>query len=266
MHNSERDSKSSEGGLFQLPSLPPWRTPRIQDERGQAQSQLQTYNQQHKNNYTTPLRKASPLLLFHSHQVQYIRDEQDIPDDDLDYENKQATAPQDNIEYNYSPLSDKLLLQQSKIGDFLHSERAAHCLVFHKCGHAKGIDEYRPDLDTGCGELEESGSDDESDSGNLLLYVPGCTKQDMNLLLNKDYISQRPNVRRIDEILNHEANALKRFWNGSDLTKVLERSNLHEQYLILKQEQKELAQVKATLQPDKAKSLKDKWSQLHSNI
>ncbi|QLG74532.1 hypothetical protein HG535_0G04150 [Zygotorulaspora mrakii] len=265
--NVTTERKSSDNALFQLPSLPTWRTPRIKTQQDHT-GDLST-SQHYKNSFTTPLRKPSSLLLYHSQQIE------PLPEDNravtnagsarLEYADLPERVSQNSdTEYDYSCLSDKPLLCQSKADCYLHSERAAHCLVFHKDGHPKGIDSHcRPDLNITCGEMDKPTTGDEDYSDSILLHVPGCTKQDMDFLLKRDYMSQRPNIRRIDEILNHEANALSRFWNDSELTKTLDRNHLHEQYLILQQERKELDLVKASLQPDTAKILKNKWSKLH---
>lgn len=249
------ESKPSESGLFQLPSLPPWKTPRCKNNQNQ---------QQNRNNYTTPLRKSSTLLVYHSQQEQQLQDEEDYQDSELNIQipSIKEEKVDGEMEYKYYALSEKALLRESKVRDFLHSERAVHCLIFHKNAHLDDMNTYRPDLERDCGELDDPDNTEEHRA--LLQSVPGCTKQDLNVLLNKDYMLQRPNVRRIDEILNHEVNALKRFWNDSELASTLERNHLHEQYVILQQEQKEIAHIKRTLQAQSGDSINDKYREICS--
>lgn len=243
-NGSKRESSSNlpiESPLFQLPSVPPWKTPKLQ----------RNSNPYSRYNSVTPLRRPSTLLINHLEQpppssgpadieVDAISDEKDVP--------REATPPIDETEYNYKPFCEKPLLRESKVESYLQAEKAAHCLVFHGSGHRQGTnDKYRPDTHLECGENEGNDQDMGANGGPLLLSVPGCSKHDLDHLLNKNHMRQRPNVRRIDEILNHEFNALRSFWGDSSLATTLERNHLHEQYLLLLQEQKEISQFKKLL-------------------
>ncbi|GAV53775.1 hypothetical protein ZYGR_0AK02770 [Zygosaccharomyces rouxii] len=230
-----------ESPLFQLPSVPPWRTPKLQ--KGS--------NPYSRYNSVTPLRRPSTLLIHHLEQppVSSGKEELEINtamnEDEI---SREPSSPVENTEYDYKPFCEKPLLRASKIDSYLQAERAAHCLIFHRSSHRHGInDKYRPDTDLECGEDEWEGQELNHDEAPLLLSVPGCSKHDLCQLLNKNHMRQRPNIRRIDEILNHEFNALKSFWGDSSLATSLDRNHLHEQYLLLMQEQKEIAKYKNLL-------------------
>ncbi|CDH15101.1 uncharacterized protein ZBAI_06888 [Zygosaccharomyces bailii ISA1307] len=243
------NSSSVDGSLFQLPTVPPWRTPKVKS----SQNPYSRYNS------VTPLRRPSTLLIHHLEQPAFSSAGAAV-----DQTEQQETVGQlslkDDAEYDFSPFSEKSLLRESKIEAFLQAERAAHCLIFHKGGHCNSdADKYRPDFDCDCedtdGEETKIHEYRYKDNGPLLLTVPGCSKHDLNQLLNKNHMRQRPNVRRIDEILNHEFNALKSFWGESELPTSLERNHLHEQYLLLQQEQKEIARYRTILRTQKVHSL-----------
>ncbi|KAH9200694.1 anaphase-promoting complex subunit 9-domain-containing protein [Zygosaccharomyces rouxii] len=230
-----------ESPLFQLPSVAPWRTPKLQ--KGS--------NPYSRYNSVTPLRRPSTLLIHHLEQAPVSSGKEELEIDTVLDENelsKEPSLPAEEAEYDYKPFSEKPLLRESKIESYLQAERAAHCLIFHTSGHIPGADDkYRPDAELECGEDEWEGQELNHDEGPLLLSVPGCSKHDLCQLLNKNHMRPRPNVRRIDEILNHEFNALKSFWGDSSLATTLDRNHLHEQYLLLMQEQKEIAQFKSLL-------------------
>lgn len=243
------DKGSVDSTLFQLPTVPPWRTPKVH-------SGQDPYN---RYNSVTPLRRPSTLLINHLEQSKLPSQDVDVEQLGEDENAKPLTADEE-FEYDYRPFSEKSLLRESKIEGFLQAERAAHCLIFHKCAHRNDSSEkYRPDLEYDCEDIDEQETqareNKNNDNGSLLLSVPGCSKHDLKQLLNKNHMRQRPNVRRIDEILNHEFNALKNFWGDSELANGLERNHLHEQYLLLQQEQREIAQYKTVLRTQKARSL-----------
>lgn len=241
----EEESGARSRPHFQLPSLPSWRTPKVDSAQ---------YNHGGKNNYATPLRRPSSLLVYHSHQNQNSQEDleqSEWKDGMLDI----LGARHDNeTEYDYQPLSGKPLLAESKIRGFLQSERAAHCLIFHKNGHVDDMNDYRPDVDWECGENDTV---QETDDGTALLQsVPGCSDDDLNLLLNKNFMSQRPNVRNLDEILSRKVNGLKRFWGNSDLTATLSRKHIHEQYRHLTDEWTMISLTKLRLKTLHSESLR----------
>lgn len=238
----KRDSNLPvESPLFQLPSVPPWKTPKLQKDS----------NPYSRYNSITPLRKPSTLLVHHLEQPSASSGKEEFEvgatlDENEIY--REASAPIEEAEYDYKPFCEKTLLRESKIDSYLQAERAAHCLIFHKSSHRHGSnDKYRPDADLECGEDEWEDKDLNHNEVPLLLSVPGCSKHDLCQLLNKNHMRQRPSVHRIDEILNHEFNTLKSFWGDSSLVTSLDRNHLHEQYLLLMQEQKEIAKFKSLL-------------------
>lgn len=216
----EEDSGKHGRSYFQLPSLPSWRTPKVEGSQ---------YTHANKSNYGTPLRRPGSLLVYHSQQNQNSQEDLQEPELKNDILDLMGREECDEAEYDYRPLSRKPLLSESKIRGYLQSERAAHCLIFHKNSHVDSMNDYRPDIDWECGELDPD-QEEEDDSGGLLQSVPGCSDDDLNLLLNKNLMSQRPNVRKYDEILSRKVNGLKRFWGNSDLTTTLSRKHIHEQY------------------------------------
>ncbi|QLQ82402.1 hypothetical protein HG537_0H01640 [Torulaspora globosa] len=224
---------------FQLPSLPSWRTPKVESSQ---------YNHSGKNHYTTPLRRPSSLLVYHSHQD---LEQPELKDGLLDILSARYGT---ETEYDYQPLSRKPLLGESKIRGFLQSERAAHCLIFHKNAHVDDTDSYRPDIDWECGETD---ADSEiGTTGSLLQSVPGCSDDELNLLLNRNFMSQRPNVRKYDEILSRKVNGLKRFWGDSDLTTTLSHKHIHEQYRHLTDEWTMISLTKLRLKSLHSESLR----------
>lgn len=131
--------------------------------------------------------------------------------DEVDYLNTLSHIEEEK-QYDYSPFCERNTLRESRIDSFLKAERAAHCLVFHKVGHLDGIDSYRPDIDIMCGE-EANKYDSANPEGNgsmLLESVPGCNKEDLERLSRREFVTNsKPNMRRLDDIINHETNALK---------------------------------------------------------
>lgn len=242
---ADEDSRNHNRSHFQLPSLPSWRTPRVEASQ---------YNHSGKNNYATPLRRPSSLLVYHSHQNQNLHEDLEQPelkDGLLDILSARYGS---ETEYDYQPLSRKPLLGESKIRGFLQSERAAHCLIFHKDGHADDMDSYRPDIDWECGEIDPD--PEIGGGGPLLQSVPGCSEDELNLLLNRNFMSQRPNVRKYDEILSRKVNGLKRFWGDSDLTTTLSRKHIHEQYRHLTDEWTMISLTKLRLKSLHSESLR----------
>ncbi|CAI4046038.1 anaphase promoting complex subunit 9 SKDI_12G1520 [Saccharomyces kudriavzevii IFO 1802] len=229
----------NESKLFQLPSLPPWRTPR--------------FNKVNLNNFTTPLRKRSTRVISNDSIpiTGEVLEEKDVDEaygmnmdvDEVDHLNSLSHIEEEKA-YDYSPFCERNTLRESKIDSFLQAERAAHCLVFHKEGHLDCMDTYRPDIDVMCGEMT-LGSDNPDSNGTMLLEsVPGCSKEDLGRLSRREFVaSSKPSMRRLDDIINHETNALSSFWNDSDLVSSLQSHHLHEEYLLLQEELKNICKT-----------------------
>ncbi|CUS25030.1 LAQU0S25e00320g1_1 [Lachancea quebecensis] len=130
---------SPEQPAFELPSLPPWRTPKI------------------KILHHTPSRGRSLL------------DESDIFGTPQESDQIKRVEKNPDI-YEYSPFCDKKLLANSKITQLLNSETATHCLVFHKDEHKSPKKKYRPDLNMDC--CDSSDEEDPQLNRSLLVSVP----------------------------------------------------------------------------------------------
>lgn len=257
-----QNGDKNEGKLFQLPSLPPWKTPR--------------FNKANFNNFTTPLRKRSTRVINDDSMpiTGEVLEERTADDlyginmdvDEVDYLNTLSHIEEEK-QYDYSPFCERNTLRESRIDSFLKAERAAHCLVFHKVGHLDGIDSYRPDIDIMCGE-EANKYDSANPEGNgsmLLESVPGCNKEDLERLSRREFVTNsKPNMRRLDDIINHETNALKSFWNDSGLVNSLQSHHLHEEYLLLQEELNNVYKIKCH---DRVpiESLRDKCRRHYSN-
>lgn len=203
---------SPEQPSFELPSLPPWRTPRI------------------KILNNTPLRRGPPA----------DANAFGTPDKDQAF-----MSEKDPDIYDYFPLSNKRLLTESRINQLLQSETAAHCLVFHKDKHDEQEPGYRPDLDIWC--CDSSDEEIPTSAEHILLSVPEAISRDTTLILARRDGLQRPNVRRADDLLQQETKALERFWDNTELTSTLNRHQMHDQFLILQQEQDEIEKSKREL-------------------
>ncbi|SCU86201.1 LANO_0C07074g1_1 [Lachancea nothofagi CBS 11611] len=194
---------SPEHPSFELPSLPPWRTPKI------------------KILHHTPSRGQSLL------------DDGDIFE--TPYEQKPPVAPNRGKNpdiYDYSPFSDKGLLTASKREQLLNSEAATHCLVFHKTKHKyPPRKSFRPDLDLWCcdSSADEAVNDNDINNDN----DDECGRLATATILPP---VERPNIRRFENNVSTEKTTLREFWNGSDVADVLERSQLRDICSILQQE------------------------------
>ncbi|CCE62259.1 hypothetical protein TPHA_0C01030 [Tetrapisispora phaffii CBS 4417] len=259
--NSEGDSSKHNTGrhTFQLPSLPPWKTPQYRKLKESGSSTL-----------STPLNRVDKKITRKGYNLESdMNNELGIEIDGSNQEHQSQknrryinssgfgisnNSEANSTEYDFQTFSLKFQLQETKKNNILRSERAAHCLVFHKSAHNYNKNEYRPDLYFDCGEnldkssnlLHMKSSQETYDESNALLLesLPGYTNSEIKKGSIKKLSLERPNVRRIEEILNHETNALNKFWDNSQLTESFERNQLHEHYLILKQEQEELKKIK----------------------
>lgn len=234
-HFPDDESSATDQGLFHLPSLPPWKTPKLKGP----------HHSSSKHHYATPLKGSASLLVYHSHEGN--ESQEDVRDSGLTdgILNIKGLKDHNDLDYDYKPLIRKPLIAESKLRDLLQSERAAHCLIFHKKGHASDITTYRPDLEWECSDYDDE--PDIDDNGSILQGIPGCSKEDVNYLINKNFMSQRPNVRKYDEILSRKVNGLKRFWGYSDLTSTLSRKHIHEQFRHLTDEMFIIAATKIDL-------------------
>lgn len=232
-------------GSFQLPSLPPWKTPRFK-----LSADI---------NLTTPLKRPTKGQSTGNNQAAVkpdgaVNQTLDIKNMDLSERDISEVLDVDVYEegeFNYQPFSTKTLLRESKIKNYLRAERAAHCLVFHEHEHEhkSDINNFRPDIDYNCGDstLENDFNADKYNGNSLIQSLPGIFKEELNESSGFGNSTTRPSIRRIDEVLNNEAMALKSFWNNSSLTSAFDRNHLHEEYLILQQEMNELDRVKDEL-------------------
>ncbi|CAI4046385.1 hypothetical protein N7582_003799 [Saccharomyces uvarum] len=257
-----QNGDKNESKLFQLPSLPPWRTPR--------------FNKVNFNNFTTPLRKRSTRIISNdpipiTDGVLEEKSGDDVYGMEMDEDEVDDLDSLDHIEeekaYDYAPFCGRNTLRESKIDNFLRAERAAHCLVFHKQGHLDGIETYRPDTDVMCGEQPNAHENDNPDDNATMLLesIPGCSKEDLRKLSRREFVaSSRPNMRRLDDIINHETNALRNFWNDSDLVSSLQSHHLHEEYLLLQEELKNVYKIQCHERVP-IESLRDKCRRHYNN-
>ncbi|EDO17717.1 hypothetical protein Kpol_1033p21 [Vanderwaltozyma polyspora DSM 70294] len=246
-NNNNNNTDNDQSNSFQLPSLPPWKSPRFKTKR--------------EIHLTTPLRRPTrvyPENNGDSRRISLSGPQFEISNvlmargqskDKLEELHKFGLS-EEYDEYDCYSLTNKTLVRESKIQNFLQSERAVHCLVFHKDAHINQMDSYRPDINYNCGDGDELDSKEVREDSSLLINVPGYTNEELTEQISRGQFIERPNIRRIDEILNHEVNDLTKFWNNSTLAHSFERNTLHEQYLILQREQKELAKIKESMRRD----------------
>ncbi|CEP63237.1 anaphase promoting complex subunit 9 LALA0_S07e05578g [Lachancea lanzarotensis] len=227
---------SPEQPSFELPSLPPWRTPKI------------------KILHHTPSKGRSLL------------DDRDIFEsprnaiEDAAASSHQRRAKDPEV-YDFTPFCDKKLLAASKLDNMLSSESATHCLVFHKDKHraleTAGKKKFRPDLDLWCCDSsedeQEEEKEEEEEEGESSSLVDNSCNTHLNKKSTRDHYRQQqhhqysfstaqhllhPNVRsRFDTGVSAEKSTLRQFWNGSDAVEALERSQLHDIHSLLLQEQ-----------------------------
>ncbi|KAM3160973.1 APC9-like protein [Lachancea thermotolerans] len=156
---------SPEQPTFELPSLPPWRTPKI------------------KILHHTPSRGRSLL------------DENDIFETPQEGDQIKKVEKNPDV-YEYAPFCDKKLLANSKVTQLLNSETATHCLVFHKDEHKSPNKKYRPDLNMDC--CNSSDEEDLSPDGSLLVSVtgPSCASERPNIRRFENNASTERNALR----------------------------------------------------------------------
>ncbi|SCU87142.1 LAFA_0E04984g1_1 [Lachancea sp. 'fantastica'] len=207
---------SPEQPSFELPSLPPWRTPKI------------------KILHHTPSKGRSLL------------DDRDIFETPRNLmEDSAATNKRvKNSEvYDFTPFCDKKLLAASKIGNMRSSESATHCLVFHKDKHKAetALKDFRPDLDLWCCDSSEDELEKPSSSlerNGITDDVQGSTDGGAGHHFSSTGHLLHPNSRpRFDTGVSAEKSTLRQFWNGSDAAETLERSQLHDIHSVLLHEQ-----------------------------
>lgn len=258
------DPNSADGKrLFQLPSLPPWKTPQFKDSRNR-QSQIGS-----SGDFTTPLRRPKRPLLQQLVQQEQEQSEVNIDDIIEDMVGVKAKKTRyDNIPYNYHPFIDKAMIRQNKMNNFLQSERAVHCLIFHKEGHSSdNFDEYRPDIDWNCGDDRDTALDKRS----LITSLPNCNEAHLNDLLDCQPLSHDPmdfELESIDdslEISPDELDLLQEFWGGSKLVWELELDKIKIILNTLRHERQVFRALKEIpkLPPFKTPSLKEKCHSIY---
>lgn len=223
---------------FQLPALPPWRTPTAlaDDTQESATTPISKFRSGMGSRRLISDLKSQDLFQMSNLQSKTLGTEEITNEKIPSFE---------EVEYDYSPLAYETLLRDSKIQGFLKGEQAAHCLVFHKDGHPNGMDTYRPDIEILCGEGDRP-------SGHLITAIPGYSKEELNYLLNTHGIQNaRPSLRTSEDLFGRGSKSLKEFWQGSDLIDNLQQNELHQEFLILQDELLELQTVKAELQQRK---------------
>ncbi|SCV04450.1 LAMI_0H16226g1_1 [Lachancea mirantina] len=208
---------SPEQATFELPSLPPWRTPRI------------------KILQNTPLRRG-PLI---SSASNIFETPQPVP--------TPRVPGKDAESYDYSPFCDKKLLRESKQLQLQQSEIATHCLVFHNARQGDPI-LLRPDMNLWCCDS----SDDEHEGlRNDDSAVPAVFDNAGYALSRElpDYKpSRRPNSRKPEPNFALIKHSLQSYWGSPELVNSLDNKQLQDQYHVLHQERQNMRAVKEELQ------------------
>lgn len=234
MSRRVNSSKPGHRSVFQLPSLPPWHTPK--------------FKLGNHNNNTTPLKRPtrtirSPGVRIASSNVIHI------PKRNEGRVKKPAVIPLS--EYDYTPFYNKLSVRDSQIKSLIECERAAHCLVFHRDKHKSNLDQsdYRPDVDIFCGDdtdtdkqsqdqhsidynMEDKPPNDENNL-SLLQTLPGFSRRELNTDLRKKNTDSRIDILQLDKQYSKEIAALTKFWSKDSLVYSLRPEEIHSLYEIL---------------------------------
>ncbi|SCU90237.1 LADA_0F02696g1_1 [Lachancea dasiensis] len=203
---------------FELPSLPPWRTPRI------------------KILHHTPSRAPSLLDDRDIFETPHEPKRQSFDDS--------AKKSRNPDIYDYTPFNDKGLLAAGKVDQLLRSESATHCLVFHKDKHKASDQPFRPDLDLWCCDSSEDEQEGGSISGSA--ESPASNNNKIPALPPVE----RPNVRRPHHNAISEKNALREFWDDSKMVDVLDRHQVNDIYTVLRQERELVSKCERLIQHD----------------
>lgn len=226
-------SKSGHRSVFQLPSLPPWHTPKFK-------------NSGHNN--TTPLKRPtrtirSPGVRIASENIIHI------PKRSEGRVKKPTVIPLS--EYDYTPFFNKLSVRDSQIKSLIECEKAAHCLVFHRDGHKSSLDQsdYRPDVDIFCGEETHSDSllqdlpsidynleDKPRNNLSLLQTLPGFSRRDLHTDYKRENNDHKSEGLKVDKQYSKEIASLTKFWNKDSLVYSLRPEEIHSLYEILQSE------------------------------
>lgn len=209
--------------LFEMPPFPPW------DPTGNKTVS--------ERSLSTPLRRRTRRTLK-------VSDESNITSYDTSNDTTSSGKKYDDTVYNYHPFTDKTMISDTKIKNFLAAERAEHCLVFHKNGHLDGMEHYRPDISIDCEQDTSSGND-------ILINYPGnikdIFKESESKLNNRQ---PREFEKRLHARNNKPATKLlelKTFWENSDLLNYLDTDIIIKQNEILLRELDELVTAKNLL-------------------
>ncbi|AGO13933.1 AaceriAGR070Cp [[Ashbya] aceris (nom. inval.)] len=185
---------------FEIPQLPPWKTPQMKQHTQQAQQ--------------TPLRRPRCIL-------------------GAPYEPSRASSvgASQKRDYDYSVFNESRLLTESKIDQYLKSEAATHKRVFHR--DRPHDDSYRPDLQPlCCDSSDEEGEPRRAQSARgerpLVLSIPGIHPEEM-------YDTRRRPTDLHSDF--EDESQLRRYWNWSQLSKTL---GPREQHLLNRILQKEI--------------------------
>ncbi|CCD23292.1 anaphase promoting complex subunit 9 NDAI_0B02570 [Naumovozyma dairenensis CBS 421] len=235
--NNNNNNNVNNNGAFQSLSNNPsslWGTP-------QRQGAIHFHNHKNDNNATdvfnTPLRRptrstANHLSSSEHHLVSHSdcndgngtrNDDIDYVMDDKDHLNSSHREEEEGYKYDYRPFIDKDLVQEHKINNLLRSEKAIHCLIFHKNGHSNEStsffmeDSYKPDLQLHCGDEDGDEIHDQAQypAGSLITRIPNCNANHLYGLFN--CIPLLPSKRGNSSM----ETALRDFWDDNDDTGLL---------------------------------------------
>ncbi|CCK71279.1 anaphase promoting complex subunit 9 KNAG_0G02210 [Huiozyma naganishii CBS 8797] len=167
--------------------------------------------------------------------------------------------------YNYHPFRDKTLIRGSTLANLLQTERAEHCLVFHRV--ADHLLDFRPDLELDCGDetghcqpqggqtilISYSGMDSPtrsfenglSDTPRRSRIMKGVTKSPKHrdvLRSNGNSIDNSPS-----HIYSNTKSELARFWDQSPLIDDLDADLLQDLKALVPQELAQLAEMRSEL-------------------
>lgn len=203
---------------YELPQLPPWRTPKIKTI----------------NHETTPLRRGPYHL-------------------SSPFREPRITTPVIKHKYNYRIFTNKELIQQSKIDHFLQAEITARTLVFHK--DDKAHINFESDLQLNCFDSSDEETNIKPKKlykqklENPLVDSLPCYKPD------ELYESRRLSKNHINEdFLENEILYVKRYWNWSALSQELSPKEYHSMYQFLLNEEQLIEQCKQMIQEERGYS------------
>lgn len=120
-----------------------------------------------------------------------------------------------DIPYNYKPFFDKDFVSESKIENLLRTERAEHCLIFHKASHGSLVD-YRPDLNLEC---EGEGQNSDSWDNGLLNSKKNLTNSNIRptTTLTSRLSKRDKSSNELQGQVTRQLDQLYKFWDYSPL-------------------------------------------------